>query len=616
MATRTGEGKVAKTTGSRGIGTLMQRRRREHVMGDKMSQNDKGGRLQLYTYGQLPRWYQQMESPYITAGYRNNLSYRQCLRSVFQIHNETGNIWTHLLAAIFFLPLAWYDVTVSVPGLHGNRIDYVAIVTLHLCFQIVLWLSVYCHTFLALGCQHKYYQCLALDLWGIGMGSSGILLVYVACVYCCSSWWQVFYYSLFGGLITWYSVIWLHPKMVPDWVSVRRRVLALFPLYVVLYGILLLHPLYLNRHWPDNLPQVDYWSKHRISHINMASLADRFQDLELCLKSHNSQEHGYGRALREAILCMDIYMEVEVLKSLGDLNLQKGKRSKDASEIDKAAALYAAALLRCKDTDMGQTLEHRIGYMEKLSRRLLQGYTPRNQSPDYWRTTDNKVLRAAKICDVLDIYSIIVSMHWHSIEEKYTEILVTAISCGDVILELEVLKSSGDFYLEKGKKTRDVSQFSKAAAMYGKALRRCEDPETKQTLQHRVLYMVKIWGAVRRQPSPNKSRPRERKSSKGSAAAHKHTDRYVESSYQEHLQEGCRALHTGDLDRAEQHFAAALKSVHVRDSKADQYTIEAEPLYKLSYIYLTRGIQSKDGGDFTKAAALCNAALTTGSMTQ
>ncbi|CAH1247067.1 PAQR3 [Branchiostoma lanceolatum] len=190
--------------------------------------------------------------PYITAGYRNNLSYQQCIRSIFQIHNETVNIWTHLLPAILFLPLALYDVTVSVPGLHGNWTDYVVIVILHLCYQIVLWGSVYCHTFLAQGCQQKYYQCLAVDLWGIGIVATGGSLEYVVYMFCCSRGWQLFYYGLLGGLMTWYSVIWLRPRMVPGWVSMERRLMALFPVFIIWLAVLILHPL----HWPDNLTQV------------------------------------------------------------------------------------------------------------------------------------------------------------------------------------------------------------------------------------------------------------------------------------------------------------------------------------------------------------------------
>ncbi|XP_035692691.1 uncharacterized protein LOC118427160 [Branchiostoma floridae] len=72
----------------------------------------------------------------------------------------------------------------------------------------------------------------------------------------------------------------------------------------------------------------------------------------------------------------------------------------------------------------------------------------------------------------------------------------------------------------------------------------------------------------------------------------------------EYLQEGCRSLQAGDMEMAEHNFVAALKSVHGKESSE-----EAEPLLKLSDVYLKRGIQSRDGDDFTKAAALCNAVL-------
>ncbi|KAI8509728.1 hypothetical protein Bbelb_121560 [Branchiostoma belcheri] len=389
-----------------------------------------------------------------------------------------------------------------------------------------------------------------------------------------------------------------------------------------------------------------------MSDTNMTRLLEKLQNLELSLTSQHGQAVGYGQALREAILEEHDVMEVEVLKSLGDLKLQKAKLSKDLAEFDKAAALYAAALLRCKDPDMGETLEHRIRYMEKLSRQLLQGYSPhfRWLSPDYWGTADSNVLRVAEICDKLD------RSVGNSCEQTYTDMLVTSVGNSDMFLELEVLKSLGDFYLEKGKTTSDVSQFSKAAAMYNKALTTCGDPGTKLTLEHRIRYMEKIREEVKKKPRPREREPHLRHQAGNirttEISQHLQTDR--SSEYDNHLKEGDSSLARADLDSAEQHFAAALKIVHERGQAspplagprrhsaeirweggiskqfqriviedglkgmygtwtryptAQKYQREVEPLCKLGDVYSKRGQQTGDGGDFVKTAALYNAAI-------
>ncbi|KAI8512474.1 hypothetical protein Bbelb_091130 [Branchiostoma belcheri] len=349
----------------------------------------------------------------------------------------------------------------------------------------------------------------------------------------------------------------------------------------------------------------------------MASLANRLQDLELCLKSQHGKQIGYQQALREAITRKDVIVELEVLKSLGDLHLREGKLRKDSAKFDKAAGLYAAALLRCTDPDMAETLKHRIGYVEKISRKLLQGYTPQYQtSRNCKHVGHNNVLRVAKVCHKLEKT---VGESWRSIEDIYTEALVAAIEASDALLELQILKVFGDFYLEKGKKTSDASQFSKAAAMYNKALTTCGDAETKLTLEHRILYTEKISEAVKRKLSLKTSRQRERSPSKEhqlgnitSTVTDVTPDQHVlqdKSRYEDHLKKGESSIDNGDLDSAEQHFAAALKMVHVRDPTVQQYQREVEPLCKLGDVYSKRGQQTGDGGDFVKAAALYNAAI-------
>jgi predicted membrane channel-forming protein YqfA (hemolysin III family) len=65
--------------------------------------------MDLINYNDLPDWYKDNE--YIKTGYRkvNNCVYL-CCESVFEIYNETTNIWTHLLGAVQFLILCVFTL--------------------------------------------------------------------------------------------------------------------------------------------------------------------------------------------------------------------------------------------------------------------------------------------------------------------------------------------------------------------------------------------------------------------------------------------------------------------------------------------------------------------------
>ncbi|VDL60862.1 unnamed protein product [Hymenolepis diminuta] len=58
----------------------------------------------LVQFTQLPQW--MKDNDFIKGGHRPALnSYWGCAKSIFRIHTETGNIWTHLLGCILFIAI-------------------------------------------------------------------------------------------------------------------------------------------------------------------------------------------------------------------------------------------------------------------------------------------------------------------------------------------------------------------------------------------------------------------------------------------------------------------------------------------------------------------------------
>ncbi|MBN3304573.1 PAQR2 protein, partial [Amia calva] len=62
------------------------------------------GRWRVIPHDVLPDWLK--DNDYLLHGHRPPMpSFRACFKSIFRIHTETGNIWTHLLGCLFFICL-------------------------------------------------------------------------------------------------------------------------------------------------------------------------------------------------------------------------------------------------------------------------------------------------------------------------------------------------------------------------------------------------------------------------------------------------------------------------------------------------------------------------------
>lgn len=70
--------------------------------------------LRTVSYTQAPAYMQ--DNPHIKSGYRVNLSMKECLQSIFQLHNETFNIWSHLIGFLIFTYLLLFTAVALSPN--------------------------------------------------------------------------------------------------------------------------------------------------------------------------------------------------------------------------------------------------------------------------------------------------------------------------------------------------------------------------------------------------------------------------------------------------------------------------------------------------------------------
>lgn len=116
----------------------------------------------LREWEEIPEYLKWNE--FITGGYRCHFTWRQCIQSLFTLHNETMNVWTHLGGFLLFFYFAYEVVTSTLSGL-----DFIH----HVLFFIFLLSAIY--AFLCSSLYHLFmchseptlYTFLRLDYSGI-----------------------------------------------------------------------------------------------------------------------------------------------------------------------------------------------------------------------------------------------------------------------------------------------------------------------------------------------------------------------------------------------------------------------------------------------------------------
>ncbi|XP_078600030.1 uncharacterized protein LOC144875119 [Branchiostoma floridae x Branchiostoma japonicum] len=326
-------------------------------------------------------------------------------------------------------------------------------------------------------------------------------------------------------------------------------------------------------------------------------------------------ETDYLRALQDAMANMDRCVEVEVLKTLGDVNLEKGRLDKNPEKFDSAMVLYRTALIRCEDLDLGESLGYRYHYAEKL--RLGKRSTASSSYEPL--SNEKKMYSLAKLSEkFLQLDRRLKGRgNRGSVLLEYTKIVIEGIVNCDTMLETEAIKSLGDVYLKRGTETnKDSKNLTKATALYNTALSRCEGFQGKEALIHRLKYTARIRQESTRIQKNQKHRAQQRGHVQrefpmtspntggiDDAKSHQSSSR----SYDEYLTTGNHALADGKLDVAEQDFASALRLIH--DPNQPNRCKEADCLCRLGEVYVQRGKKTKEGRTFTQAAALYNAAM-------
>ncbi|KAL6049923.1 Adiponectin receptor protein 2 [Balamuthia mandrillaris] len=178
--------------------------------------------FQLSSYEELPPYLK--DNQFLLEGYRVNFSLGLCVQSLFRVHNETCNIWTHLLGSLAFIGLAFVTFTTWIKN---PTISDVLIISVFLfCAVAHMLFSTVFHLF----CCHSpplFVWLARLDYTGINLMIVGSFYPMLYYGFACAPGWRIFYLSVISVV----GVVGIVISMFPIFNTPRLRP-ARFGFYV------------------------------------------------------------------------------------------------------------------------------------------------------------------------------------------------------------------------------------------------------------------------------------------------------------------------------------------------------------------------------------------------
>ena len=164
------------------------KKRSIHITNRKVMESlksDHESRARTVVWEEAPEW--QQDNEYILTGYRpGNTSYSRCFRSLSNAHNETCNIYTHLIGALV-LPLVAINTFQALSKARYPHVSGMDYVTLGIFFFSAECCLVFSTAFHLVGCHSRTVEqfWLRMDLLGIVAVTVGTSVPGIYYVFAC-----------------------------------------------------------------------------------------------------------------------------------------------------------------------------------------------------------------------------------------------------------------------------------------------------------------------------------------------------------------------------------------------------------------------------------------------